>query len=359
MRTALAALSALLLASACIESEEEIEVRSDGSLAVSVKCTGGASDLATGFALPLGQPWTLAENSPGVALSSALGRAPRLVAVEGVTEPENKSRATARAHFASAAELPRFYAPADEPYRDAYLARDTRLSISTSGGRTVYVFERTFGARTWGERYALAGLEKRLPEDIQETLRESADFSDAQWDVLAPIVTEEYEKSALSFARDALVSTYTLGDASLPTAVLQSTLDALRRDLRSTLDEARLRRMYAALREEDADFEHDPDVNPDLLVRGLLRDGIARELSAAQVPETTRNSILGRLEWSFTAFDATADLQDESFSVHVTLPGTVIDGNFAELEGSRASWEFDGEELADKPVVLRAVSVVE
>lgn len=359
MRTALAALSALFLACACIESEEEIEVRSDGSLDVSVKCTGDASDLADGFAVPLGFPWTLTECSAGVALNTASGRTPRLVAVAGVKEPENKSHAVSRARFASAAELPRFYAPADEPYRDAYLARDTRLSISTQNGRTVYVFERTFGARTWRERYALAGLEERLPEDIQATLKESADFGDAQWAVLAPIVADEYEKSALSFARDALVSAYTLGDASLPTSALQRTLEALRSDVRSALDEARLRRMYDALRKEDSDFAHDADLNPDLLVRGLLRSGVARELEAAKVPETTRNSILGRLEWSFTAFDATTDLQDERIRVHVTLPGTVVDGNFAELEGSRATWSFEGEELADQPIVLRAVSVVE
>jgi hypothetical protein len=355
-------LALALVLAACIENEERISVRRDGALTVVMTSKGDAEDLASGYPLALGAPWVAADAGTREWIARIGADTGSAAAARGLAawtdRPEGELRLSAGAHFASAAELPRHLAPPDEVYRTAFLERGTRLGIESRGGRSVYTFERTYGARRWADRAVLAGLEGRFSAEVQRRLEHSEPLTDEHWSEIAPIVVEGYVRSGLSFAREALVSIYVDGDASLPTEVLGSALDAVAAEVRARIDEARLRRLYQALVERgDGEVMADAELNPDLALREALRSSLRASLAPG--PEPTRNAVLERLEHAFTAFDATGDLQDESFRVAVEMPGTIVDGNYDELDGPAAVWEFEGKALDDRALVLRVVSVVE
>ena len=72
-----------------------------------------------------------------------------------------------------------------------------------------------------------------------------------------------------------------------------------------------------------------------------------------------RNAVMGELEWHLVDYDASSDLSDETFQLTVDMPGTIVGGNAEELGGSRVTWKFNGKDLHEHEVVLRAVSVLE
>ena len=94
-------------------------------------------------------------------------------------------------------------------------------------------------------------------------------------------------------------------------------------------------------------------------VRDAIRSAIGRAGEDQKLREDMRNGILHRLEWLFAHHDHTSDLGDESFDVEITLPGTIVSGNFDRLEGSTAHWRFPAERLAGTDFVMTATSVQE
>ena len=72
-----------------------------------------------------------------------------------------------------------------------------------------------------------------------------------------------------------------------------------------------------------------------------------------------RNAVRERLEWNFSSHDQASDLSDEHFVVRVTMPGDVVGGNYAELEGRTAIWRFEGKALFGRAEHLEVISVVE
>ena len=94
-------------------------------------------------------------------------------------------------------------------------------------------------------------------------------------------------------------------------------------------------------------------------LREELRSGLKTELGAVGVPSPIINGVLRELETLLSHDDQTDDLTDESFKLEVTLPGTIVSGNFDELRGNQARWRWDGEALIGAEHVLEAVSVLE
>jgi hypothetical protein len=351
-------------ATACLEQEESIVVHADGSLTVQVAAKGNATDLGDGYAVPLHAPWRAADAATlawmreiGPDTGSATARDALAAGRWGKDDAELR----AVADFASAADLPRVFAAPGEPYRDAFLERETSLSVERKGGRTVYVFERRYGARRYADLAVFEGLDRQLPEEIGTRVMNEEPLTDEQWLAVTTVVQSAFRRSAAGFAREALIAVYTLGDASISTAAVERALERVDRAVTAASSEAALRRMYAWVCDHDGDDELalPPDINPELLVRGALRAEIERALAEDGVAARTRNAVHERLERAFTAFDATVDLADEKLALRVELPGKVIDGNYAELEGSTAVWRFEGQELRDRELRMRAISVVE
>jgi hypothetical protein len=380
-RTSVAAyalsVAALLALGGCLENDEDVVVHPDGSLDVRMSAKGSADDLADGYALPLDGPWRALDETTlawiaklGPDTGSAQTRERLAAGAWDVPKSsDSDTRLTVSAHFASAAQLPRFIAPAREPYRSAYLERDTQLSIEHKGARDVYTFERKLLARRWSDWQVFDALEGQLTEETQQHLKQNEPLSDAEWPVITRLVRDQYRRSTAAFARDALSAVYTLGDASLTTQAVASALAAVDREISELVSEQRLRTMYDAMRggQDDKSGALAPELNPDLLAREALRRSLSSALAAANVSEATRNTVRARLEWDFTAFDQTGDIGDEDFKFSVCLPGIALDGNYDSREEvvvdgvacTRVDWSFKGGDLRDHDKSLRVVSVVE
>jgi hypothetical protein len=374
MKVLIAVASAVLIAlAACVENEEEITIRPDGSASIRLSAKGKAEDLADGYGLPLAAPWTATNAETlewmrliGADMGSAAvrGNLDRLTASHGAIDAGREMKLEVRADFASVKDWPRWFAPESEVYRTAYLERSASLAIESKSGRKVYTFERVFHAREF-ERFDLGSTLKRgAPEVFAKLEKKPEELSAEERAKLVDAAVEGLVSTSRAFASDALASAYSAGDASVASSIL---LGALSDAQRAVADVATRQRVSAVLAWEldKKSVATGAAVEPmsgkvlEREIRATLRASLAAALAARGVPLGIRNAIRGELEWHLAAYDATDDLADESFKVTVHMPGVIVGGNCAAIGGSDAVWEFKGTDLQDRERVLRAVSVVE
>lgn len=362
----------LLSLAACNENEEEIVIHPDGSVDVSVRAKGGVGDLDDGHPLPLHGPWIAGNRASelwlervGPETGGVLAPA-RAAAVDwaalGLLVDGDKLELAARARFGSVADWPRFFAPPTDPYREAALERSAELRIEQRGKYRVYTFERTYHGRR-RDRYDLFHLifeqAESFPAAIIRKLENEEPLTFEETRFVAQKVSLVFRDVYGLFAVDAL----DLGeDDGIAPSVRARIAETARERMALHVDEARIARLLEKLRDEDSeDDEHGDDALEALEreARDLLRRTLADELVAEGIDEPLRWTMLGRLEFGFSFADHTADLSDEKFAVELSLPGTVVSGNYDELEDGRAVWHFDFDALATDDVVLRAISIVE
>ncbi len=354
-RSLLASCALAVCLASCLENEEEITVHPDGTVSVRMSAKGQPSDLADGHPIPLHAPW-IADSvetaawirNADAATSSALAQDELTLAV--------------RADFASANDVPRWLAPQAEPYPTAYLERATSLSIESKSGRRVYAFARVFHGRSFEAFSLWKALEQRMPDELQEKLDKldedgSVEITADERERLIELGTAIFMETSIPYARNALLSVYTAGDASLDPRAVSRVVDGVRDSLAAVVNRPRIASIVdRALAVEKVDDEIE---RLEADARASLRSSLDSALVAEGVPVATRNAIRGQLEWTFTAFDHTTDLGDEKFQVTVRMPGLVVGGNFDEQDGSSVIWRFDGEDLNDRDRVLRVVSVLD
>jgi hypothetical protein len=172
--------------------------------------------------------------------------------------------------------------------------------------------------------------------------------------------------------RDSIAPIYTHGDAGLSVVDQQKILSRAAAQVDHVLPEERIRQLVseglqraaeveaarAAGRELPQDQE-DPMAAIGEETKNAVRASLRKSLAAVDLPERQKNAVLARLEWHITYYDFSDDLGDDSFRVNVTLPGTIVSGNFARVAGNRAIWDFKGERLRLGDVVLEVTSVLE
>lgn len=371
--------AALLLASlpllpACLENEEEIEVRADGSVRVTLRAGGQPSDLDDGYALPLDAAWASASADTALWLArvgpdtgSAATRAALARSSWPLDAGEDEPRAglAVTRDFARLEDVPRHFAPDSEPYRSAYLERTGSLTIRADGARTVYVFERVFHGRDHARFATLERAFESLPEELRQRFADEQAISAVDWELTAGAVRAAFRENARLFARDALLGVFTRGDASLDPRAVEGIVARAGDAVAEVVTVPRLAAIAGHSADERAGEARPAAEAPNPLesleqeARSVLRASVEQSLAAARVSGPTRNAVLFALEWGFTAHDHTVDLGDETFEVSVTLPGTLVGGNFGSAAGATARWEFEGEELRDRDLVLRAVSVLD
>lgn len=357
------ALALPLVSLACLENEEEITVRPDGSVRVTVTAEGDLADLAEGYAVPLAAPWLpasddarewLARVGPATGGAQTLGRVEEAHALGDDTS--RKLKLAVERDFAAVSELPTSYADPRDPYAAAYLQRSTKLETIRRDARTVYVFERTFHARPYG-RWLFERMMEEDSDANEELFDKVADgtISEDEWQRAAQIVLEWHAPLAREFVLKAFRGHYERGSATIPAASVRAVLAGLERHLQEVFSVERLKV-----------FTGNPDADDAMLWMGIwndfrdaIRTGIGNELARSGLPREEQYAIQFDLEREFTEYDHTADLGDEAFGISVTLPGEIVTGNFDSAGGGTARWEFDGTELFTGDVTLRAISVLE
>ncbi len=371
----------LLLAlglSACLENEEQLVIHEDGSVEVRLAARGDLADLSNGYPVPLGVGWELVSDD-AQTWASQVGTDTGSPAVQArireVAWPdpraaeEDEVRLEVSRRFASVAELPQWFAPEAEPYRTAYMRRTTELDVREGSGRKVYVFERVYHGRNRAQRDALHQSWETVPEEIRNRFENQEVITPEDWRIVTEVVQSSFEDAAEVFAREAIRGLYTQGDASLSPTAVAPIVAEVRRNAGTGITMEKLVAIWESANietEAEPVAEEAEEGEGARLVRELeegmrqsIRDTLSTALREAGVSLTTCNAILYGLEWEFTAFAHTDDIRDEEFKVWVKLPGTLISGNYDEADDGEAFWSFEGEDLDDRDIVLRAVSVLE
>jgi len=342
MRRLLLLLPALL--AGCLENEETVTVRPDGSVHVRVRARGDAKDLADGHPVPTGAPWTVLPGATGL--------------------DQDQEERIAEATFASVRDWPRFHAPASEPYQSAHLERSADLKIERKGARTVYTFERTYHARPWAGFEPWHRVGESIPKEIDQKFKRKETPTPEEWVVVARAIEQALRESGEAYARDALLGVYTMGDAELPASAARAIERRVADALGALAPVERMQRLLDEL--NAAERAPAPGGGPGPFERfeqetlRALRGTFAAALAETELRPKVQNAVLARLEGRLAAVDHTSDLGDETFKIRLTLPGVVVGGNYGgRTAEDRVTWEVKGDALRDRDVVLRAVSVVE
>lgn len=356
----------LPLAAACLENEEQIEIRPDGSVRLTVVARGDAADLAEGYPVPLEAPWELASVDAkrwverfGASTGSPEVRA-RLDEIGWGVKDNDEIELQVTRELPSVDALPRWYASERDPYHEAYLERGASLKILERGERKVYVFERTFHGRL-GERFdplKRLGAVLEEHEDELEQLDDGDALPPELWDRVATTLHDTYREMAELYARRSLEGLYTRGDASLPPQRLPELVASVVDAVAAVVSRQRLDGIYALyLQDDDAAGEAFETMAAE--IRQTLRNTLTAGLAEDGMNRATINAVLFELESSFTAVDHDSDLGDEDFRVVVEMPGEIVSGNFDSTDGWTATWTFDGDKIGENGKVLRVVSVLE
>jgi hypothetical protein len=365
---------ALIALAACVENEEEITIRPDGSAHVRVAAKGKADDLADGYGVPLAAPWTatndetlewmrvLGQDTGSTAVRANLAR---LDASHGAITSDREMKLEVHADFASVKDWPRWFAPESEVYRNAYLERSASLTVESKSGRKIYTFERVFHAREL-ERFDLGEWIKRnVSHEIIAKLEQKQAMSPDERAKLVDGAVQGVISTSRAFASDALATTFTSGDGSIASAQVLRVLEHVRSAVAALATPQRISDVLAWELDHDSSAQHDAQPERSSArelerdIRTVLRSSLGSALASEGIAASIQNAIRGELEWRLTAYDATCDLGDESFKITVHMPGVIVGGNSASSEAGNAVWEFKGTDLQDRERVMRVVSVVE
>ena len=372
-------LSTLILAlplAGCLENEETITIHPDGSLTVRQGVHGDAGDVSGGYNLTLDGPWRpvdvgarnwLAQLGPDTGSPEVLARSETVDYHEVFPGQKlNEVRLTAEARFDSVRDWPRFQAPAAEPYQSAYLERSAALQVEDRGDRMVYTFERTYHGRRVEGFDMVDRMEKALEGELSKAIGEFRALTAAELKALTDLARVEYRRLFENFTRRAIELSYTHGSARLGAESARAAVEAVGQavDARFSVEYVtetweRVRTWAIAQDEGAEDAGENPLELFEQELRDLLRHTLDRSLTDSGEPEDVRTELAYGLEWSLTAYDHTADLADEKFSVRVALPGRIVAGNHDRLEDGKARWDFDFDDLKDRDRTLRVVSVLE
>ena len=307
----------------CLEREEQIEVRADGSLDVIHTITGDAADLDDGkAALPGDDIFVVTRET----VSGDKGDAVRLVAT---------------ARFDSAAGVPDRFSD-----QAGALRMTTRLEREEQDDGSVrFALMRTYHARDWA---ALRHSSRQgFSQQLGRLFRGDADDGERA-ELVDLLIAAERGKTEL-MAHEALEATYPDADA-LPTAQLAVRAE-IARFFREQVTAERVHRILEAPVDERQGA-----------VRALQRklDGSVIEAAAEalSIDEDDRNHLRLALAEQRTRHEVTGDLDDETFVVRVRLPGDLHAHNGVEVEPGVVEWRFKGDALHDRDHTLLASSTL-
>jgi hypothetical protein len=327
-----------LLLSACLERTEEITVRPDGSTEIRAEFSGNAGSFGPPISLPAEPEWEIVQRQ-----------------VDSSTQPEPKITLQAKKVIPYGEPFPETFAARDYGYRDLALRFPTSLRRWTEGNRTYYEFTRTYKARTF-DAFNVSEMDPFWDRELEQLVIDSGLLAlpEDQRDKYLSDFTFAYIyqhwrfmwESLMGLAREGLV------DPERSTATYTSAAD----HLDSTLTEDV---MLGIIREEDEETMQESLDSLDNAIRAQLRSIVAAALESGKTEAMKRyDELYDRARVDYRITEA---LSGHEFSVHLFMPGTIIETNgLVEIdEPSGVIWWFKGDELHDADLTLRAVSVVE
>lgn len=315
----------------CLEREERITVRADGSLDVRHEIHGDRADLDGGAArLP----------APPHFATRRFDRA-----VDDKTERVLE----AAARFRRAEDVPTTFAAADDPLAAAALTFSTTLVVRDESDRTVYLFVRRYRPRAWARYHH--HFRRAIPEELEARCKGTSieDLPDDDRRAALRGLADYERRKVREWMRLALDETTidagTREDAWLTAARAVDAYHA------ANLGLPRLEALLAQPKAAQQDAA-------DAIERDMERHALDAAMRVLGPAGVSRRDVAYRVALAHEAFRVTDDLGDEAFTVRVEMPGRLVDDNGDAREGNTVRWAFDGNALRDRTVVLVARSVV-
>jgi len=346
-----------LLLVGCLERKERIRVRDDGSVQITAQFKGTQEELDGPCALPTESDDWEVRKVPVTEVPEEGGKPPKYILTADQSWPPGEP-------------LPATFDP--DSNIDLMFPTDVRRS-DTEGG-TWFEFCRRYEARPWAyiERIKKTTVEKAMKErglkddDIEQ-------WSDYDRLVIASSLIEfEHQKQVVLLRRAALgklphvsipqflvaktsadsqrrfdLSTFRLWAASVRNQqVLQETLDAA-----AELEGKTASKPFEVSAEEITQ-------RVEKLNAGYLEDFNMGLRRGAGVSENIIANIAKDYERETRMYAITEALRTQSFRVELTMPGDIRGHNADEQSGQVLIWEFNGEDLCDRDIVLMAASSI-
>jgi hypothetical protein len=325
----------------CLEREESVEVRADGSAAWAVRFAGKARE----FNKPL-------DALPGVSPSAGAGWG---LAVSGSLDghPESEVEIRGERVIADFASMPdRFEQDPASPAYEAGLKFPTRVWTELRGDGLYYHFRRVYRER---EHRRFNWPRERLAKN--ESLQKLLKQDQATW-------TDQQRGELV----DALVSVELARQLELIAAAAEDMGADWPQDWGLRLRNAAERYAAGAVvnRERTLELLKLPaTVERDAALATLGQDLVAgfvpalrAELAELGVGDTESRVYLDHLGRRSNRLSVTEDLGDEVFRVRVRLPGELVAHNGQSVEAGWVVFEFSGESLQDRDADLRVTSRV-
>jgi hypothetical protein len=328
IQVALGLLSLLLVG--CLERDEDIEVRPDGSTAIKVQVKADRHD----------------ELSPGQVPTQASGWQVSTSQEKGSKGKVGRYVVTAVQEFAAGRPLPAVDGDPDDPNRDLYVHFPTTVTVDDRDDGTYYNFRRVYPARSFAQVNAFDDLPGRQQiEKIQKQPRDQ--ITDDQWRQMVEWFAKVEACKLLELAHQAYLDVTPALPQDHWLRVYDQTMATIHELDMDTLVKLLRRDDQQAIAEEAGRFE----TNLALRLDGALLDaaGYSRDQLAA---------FKQRLAELKKKQHITDNLQGQSFVITLHLPGEIVGSNATETDANKVTWRLTGKWMLDREMELLATSRV-
>jgi len=355
-----AAVLILLVSLGCIKREETIAALPDGSTFLASHIEGDPDDFQSGDALPTERSgWRVEEH-----LKSESDKKKTLIRTAQRMIPANGA-------------IPDSYAAQNDPVGNICLRFPTTITLERRPDGDYYHFRRVYKGRRYSqfifwqktifESDEMQKISNRSPEKMTES--ERIKLAEA-------FIASDTRKTA-EFIEDAALSMTDRLPQDAWLAALKAGLDTYEQEFTD-------QKLSELLKSEDGTTEAMTLANQ---TRELVVESMRQSLREQRIAPMRINEFIEAYQLARDEFDVTEDLGDENWRVTVVLPGSIIGYNGADATTpdmnddrgknpasdsaykvldkaefepgfSLVRWEFDGNYLADRDVVLAATSFV-
>ncbi|MFO0837651.1 MAG: hypothetical protein U1D55_03930 [Phycisphaerae bacterium] len=323
-----------VLVAGCLERKETIRVARDGAVDFELTYTGDPGDFTSGDAMP--------EEAGGWTIKDE---------IKQTEQKKTEKERQARLRVDAGKPLPASFATPGDRNRDTALAFPTEVKVEQRADGTYYHFHRVYKARE-NVRYDYLNREMKEDEKLKEIAGKNAEelTPDERGAMVAALRRVEGRKRAEYIA------------TALSEAHLRWPQDVglrLRRGMIEHFDNADVAPVVELLGESSTD-SRDAKINE--YAQRLVdqsREKMHAVLEDSHAPAAEQATFFAAYEKAEAARAVTEDLGDEHWAIRVELPGRIVEHNADKLDEGAAVWEFPGEALMDRDVVLMATSRVE
>ncbi|WP_372365020.1 hypothetical protein [Candidatus Uabimicrobium sp. HlEnr_7] len=307
----------------CLERKEEVKIDKDGSIYAKWKIKGDKQDVVNGLQLP-SKSFTVEQK-------------------EIVENDKKRFVHKASGKFANIDSYTKALTFSEED-----LQIEQNLRIEKNGSKTYYFFSREYQGRDWWkfERLKKQEIDQKLTKRVSKKGIDSLSLEERS-KFLNGLANFEVKKRLL-IIEDALGQA--IIEKQFALSAIDNTLSKLDEKYREIISAQTIELFLSLSKQQQAQKITLSEQKINEYNSQILNENFA----SYPVSEIQKH-----IHKAKKLYQLSEDIMDENFKVHLTLPGRIISTNGERIEKNGVFWETNGKSLANRNVMLQAVSVVE